>query len=88
VTAVAGNGQVVLNWTGTVSGTGTPTQYHVKRTVQSGRLYSELIRSDYSSTTFTDTAVNNGVTYYYVVYATDNYCPSSDSTEVSGKPGS
>jgi hypothetical protein len=77
-----------LSWTGAVPDAGASIQYHVKRTVQAGRLYSELTRPDYSSTTFTDTAVNNGITYYYVVYATDGYCPSADSTEVSGKPGS
>jgi fibronectin type 3 domain-containing protein len=64
--ATAGNKQVALSWT---ASTGA-TSYTVKRSGVAGGPYTALSPTT-TSTTFTDSTVTNGSTYYYVVSATN-----------------
>ena len=75
--AITGNAQVTLSWT---ASTGA-TSYHVKRATTSGGPYTQVAAP--TSTSYTDTAVTNGMTYYYVVSAVDSSGESADSSQVS-----
>ncbi len=81
LTATAGNAQVVLNWNA-ASGA---TSYSVLRSTVSGSGYA-AVNSNISGTTFTDTGLSNGTTYYYVVTATNVGGTSANSTQASAKP--
>jgi Glycoside hydrolase family 44/Fibronectin type III domain len=76
LTATASNAQVTLNWTGSSGAAG----YYVKRSITSG---VETQIAAQSTTTYTDTALTNGTTYYYVVSAYNSYGQSANSAEVS-----
>ena len=80
LTATPGNNQVILNWTA-VSGA---TNYNVKRATTSGGPYT-IIASP-ATTSYTDTTVINGTTYYYVVSALSGSGESPNSIEVSAVP--
>jgi hypothetical protein len=56
----------------------------VKRGTASGGPYTTV--SSPTTTSYTDTGLNNGTTYYYVVSAVNTYGESANSTEVSAKP--
>jgi len=82
LTAKAGNAQVSLNWTA-VSGA---TSYKVKRGTSSG---GEVVLTTVSTNSFTDTPLNNGSTYFYVVSAVGSCSSNPESTnssEVSATP--
>lgn len=84
VTSV-GSGQVSLSWPAVTGATG----YHVKRALVSGGPYIGVACS--TSTTYTDTGLSNGTTYYYVVSADYTAGPdaggeSPDSTQASATP--
>ena len=78
--ASAGSAQVTLNWTAS-SGA---TSYHLKRATTSGGPYSQV--SAPTSSTYTDSSVTNGTTYYYVVSALDSAGESANSSQVSATP--
>jgi hypothetical protein len=78
--ASAGNAQVALSWTAS-SGA---TAYNVKRSTASGGPYS-LIGGG-SSTSFSSTGLTNGVSYYFVVSATNSAGESANSNQVSATP--
>jgi fibronectin type 3 domain-containing protein len=81
-TATPGSGQVVLNWNA-VSSAGTVT-YNIKRGTASG-VYDTT--NTVSATTFTDTGVNNGTTYYYVVSAVSSTLgEGANSAEANAMP--
>ena len=72
---------VVLSWT--ASTTSTVTAYYVYRSTVSGPPYKLIASLPSSTTTYTDTGVTAGVTYYYVVTSLDQDQVQSDySTEV------
>ncbi len=76
------SGEVVLSWSQVEGATG----YHVKRANAADGTYA-TIGSSVSDTTFTDTAVENGRTYYYKVTAINNLgFESEDSLIQSAKP--
>jgi len=79
LTAAAANAKVNLTWTASSSATG----YYVKRSTTSG---AEAQIATLSKTTYTDTAVTNGTTYYYVVSAYNSYGQSANSAEVNASP--
>lgn len=81
VSAVAGNAQVLLNWTAV---TGADS-YSVKRALTSSGPYTS-IASSVLSTSYVDTSVSNGTTYYYVVSAVNTIGESANSIEVSAMP--
>jgi fibronectin type 3 domain-containing protein len=77
-TATAGASQIALNWTA-VSGA---SSYHILRGTAAGS-HTSLV-TGITGTSYTDTSVVNGTTYYYVVRA-NNGVDSSNSSEVSGR---
>ena len=81
LTAVLGQNQVTLSWT--ISG--GATGYTVKRATASGGPYM-TVADNVTSATFTDTGLSNGVTYYYVVAATNAHGSSPDSAAVFATP--
>ena len=81
VTPSPANGIVTLNWA-VVTGA---TSYSVARSLSTGTGYA-TIGTVTTGTTFTDSNVVNGTTYYYVVTAGNGSCSSGNSTEVSASP--
>ena len=86
LTATAGTGSVTLNWT---AGGGSPTSYGVYRgsTISDGEATTPVATVSGTSTTFTDTGVKNGTTYFYFVAASNATGISPDSNEVYTTPG-
>lgn len=82
LTATAGTGLVSLGWA-SVAGA---TKYNIKRGTASGGPYTTSIGSP-TSTSFTDTDVTNGVTYYYVVSAVNAAGISGKSSPANATPG-
>jgi hypothetical protein len=81
LSATAGSAQVSLAWTA-VSGA---TFYRVHRAEVSGGPYT-TIQSNWTGTSFTDTGLINGTTYYYVVTATNGAGEGPNSNEASATP--
>ena len=81
LTATAGDSQVTLSWAA-VDGA---TSYIVKRSTTSGGTY-ETIASGVTDTSYVDTSVTNGTTYYYVVVAVNADGESNNSNEASATP--
>lgn len=81
LTATPGNLQVILNW----SATSGATSYNVKRATVSGGPYT-TIAAGVTSTTFTNTGLSNGTTYYFVLSAANSAGESPNSTQVSATP--
>ena len=81
--ATAGNAQVSLSW---VASTGA-TSYTVKRATTSGGPYTNVATA-VTNTSYVDTALTNGTTYYYVVSATNAAGSSVNSAQVSVVPAS
>ncbi|WP_078554170.1 cellulase family glycosylhydrolase [Bacillus alkalicellulosilyticus] len=82
VTAIAGNAQVNLSWNA-VSGA---TSYNVKRRTSATSGSYTTVATGLTTPTFTNTALTNGTTYYYVVTAVNSAGESSNSTQVSATP--
>jgi hypothetical protein len=81
LTATAGNAQVSLTWTAS-SGA---TSYKVKRSTVSGGPYT-VIAPSVTATTYTDTGLTNGTTYFYVVSAVNTGGESPNSDQASATP--
>jgi len=79
--ATPGNGQVTLSW-GASSGA---SSYNVKRATTSGGPYT-TIATGVTSTSYTNTGLTNGTTYFYVVSAVNSFGESANSTQVSATP--
>ena len=78
--ATAGDAQVMLTWN---ASTGA-TSYNVKRSTTSGSGYQTV--SSPTTTSFTNTGLSNGTTYYYVVTAVDSAGESAPSSQASATP--
>lgn len=63
LSAIPGNAQAFLTWSASPGG----TNYFILRSTTSGGPYSSI--GSTNGTSFLDTTVANGTTYYYVVYA-------------------
>jgi beta-lactamase superfamily II metal-dependent hydrolase/fibronectin type 3 domain-containing protein len=81
LTATPGNGVVGLSWSSSTGATG----YFVKRGTTNGGPYPTIVASNIPGTTFNDTSVTNGTTYYYVVTAT-NGTESGPSNQATATP--
>lgn len=79
LSAAADIGQVGLNWNASAGA----TSYNVKRSTISG---AEVTIANVTGTSYTDTGLANGITYYYVVSALNTNGESADSSEVSAAP--
>ncbi len=84
VTAFSANGKVRLTW----SPSANAATYTVKRSGTSGGTYTTVSGgSGLTATTFSDTGLTNGTTYYYVVSATNSTnVQSANSAEAAGTP--
>ncbi len=80
--ATPGNAQVSLGWTAS-SGA---TSYNVLRSASNGGPYSSIAMG-VATTTYVDTGLTNGTTYYYVVQAVNSGGASGDSNQASARPG-
>ena len=69
---------VDLSWTASTS---TVTGYNVWRSTQSGSGYQLITPSVVTGTTYTDSTVQSGATYYYVVTAVEQGIESAYSNE-------
>jgi fibronectin type 3 domain-containing protein len=78
LTSSANLQQVALSW----SYVANATSYNVKRATASGGPYT-TIATGVTGTSFTDTGVNAGTTYYYVVSAVNSDFESDNSAEAS-----
>jgi predicted carbohydrate-binding protein with CBM5 and CBM33 domain len=79
--AAAGNAQVALTWTAASGATG----YNVKRSTTNGGPYSN-VATNVTGTSYTNTGLTNGTTYYYVVTAVNASGESPVSLQASGTP--
>ena len=83
LTATSGVGQVGLNWADSAGGF-APITYTVYRSTTSGSGYTALATcTNIIATSCNDTTVSNGVTYFYIVRASNIDGNSGDSNEVS-----
>ncbi len=78
--ATAGNAQVSLSW----SASSGATSYNVKRSTTSGGPFTTLSSS--SGTSYVNTGLTNGTTYYYVVSAVNSSGESANSSQTSATP--
>jgi endo-1,4-beta-xylanase len=81
LTAAAGNGQVALSW---MASSGA-TSYVLKRSMTSGGPYT-VIANNLTATSFTNTGLANGTTYFYVVSAVNANGESANSAQASATP--
>src|SRR4029077_19384334 len=81
ITATAGNAQIGLSWN---SSTGA-TSYNVLRSTTTGGPYAAIVTA-LAATSFTDTGVTNGTTYYYVVQGVNAAGTSPNSSEAAATP--
>jgi len=79
--AATSNSQVVLSWQIALQA----ISYNIKRATTSGGPYT-TIQSNWANNTYTDAAVSNGVTYYYIVTAVNPKGESASSNQVSVTP--
>ena len=80
LTATPGNGQVSLAW---IASSGA-TSYRVKRATVSGGPYTTIASP--TTTSYTNTGLTNGTTYYFVVSAVNSSGESANSSQVSATP--
>jgi hypothetical protein len=79
----AGSGQVALSWT---AGSGA-TAYNVYRgTLFDGEATTPIATLGGTTTSYTDTGLTNGTTYYYNVAATNSVGTSPDSNQINVTP--
>ena len=79
--ALGGDSKVDLSW----NGVSNATSYIVKRSTTAGGPYT-TIAGEVTGTTYTDTGVTNGVTYYYIVAAIAQGRESGGTDEVLAEP--
>jgi cellulose 1,4-beta-cellobiosidase len=78
--AAAGINQVSLQW----SAAAGATSYHVQRATTNGGPYTTIASP--TSTSYVDSGLTAGVTYYYVVSAVNSAGESGNSSQVSATP--
>jgi predicted phage tail protein len=89
LTATPGNNQVSLSWTAPTSNGGSAiTGYNIYRGTTAGGESATPIATGVTSTSFVDTGVTNGQTYYYVIRAVNSAGASSASNEANATPSS
>lgn len=86
VSAVPANGSITLNWTENNAGGSPVTSFTVLRSTASGRetpLHSGIVPT---ATSYIDSTVTDGVTYFYTVMAVNVVGNSAQSNEESATP--
>ena len=84
LTARGGVNQVTLSWTASASGT-APITYNVFRGPTSGGEAATAIATGLSGTTFTDTGLATGGTYFYQVAASNAAGTTAHSSEATAR---
>src|SRR5439155_8284390 len=84
LTATGGTGQVSLSWTDGSNGGCAITAHAIYRSTTSGG--ETLLANSGSGTTYTDSAVTGGTTYFYKVTATNSIGTGGQSNEASATP--
>jgi len=82
LSAIPGNSQIILSWTPVANAT---KGYYLYRGTSSGN-ENVTVLSAYSGTSYTNTGLANGTTYYYVVAASNSVGLGPDSPEASAAP--
>ena len=80
VVANAGNTQITITWNASANA----TSYQVKRATVNGGPYTQTGAP--TTTTFSDTGLTNGTTYFYVILASNSAGLSPNSAQVSAIP--
>jgi len=83
LTGIPTNATALLRWTNAPA---SPTTYNVKRSRTNGGPYAPLatgVTEGVTATTYTDSAVTNGGTYYYVVSAVNAFGEGPNSSQVT-----
>jgi hypothetical protein len=80
--AIVGNGTVTLTW----NAAGGATSYTVKRGIASGGPYSAVATVAGSTTSFKDSGLTNGTTYYFVVTGSNSAGTSPNSAVLAATP--
>jgi rhamnogalacturonan endolyase len=81
LSAIPGDSKVTLSWTSVPGATG----YYLYSGTNSGEA-TNVVAANYSGTSYTNTALVNGITYYYVVTSTNLNGESPDSPEANATP--
>jgi rhamnogalacturonan endolyase len=81
LTAAAGDGQVILNWTASPGA----TAYYISQSKTNGGPY-QLIGTNVSSLALTNNGLTNSIVYYYIVSATNAFGISDVSAQASARP--
>ncbi len=82
VTATAQNGSVTLSWTASAGA----ASYNVYRGATAGGEAAAPLHSGLTATTYTDSGLTNGATYYYTIAAVNSGGTSAPSAEVHAVP--
>ncbi len=85
LTATSGNAQVALSWTAPSNGGATITYYNIYRSTSSGGEGSTPVASS-TTTSYTNTGLTNGTTYYYDIAAVNSVGVGATSSQVSATP--
>ena len=80
VTATAANTRVALSWNASPGA----TSYNVKSTAVNGGTYTTI--ANVTTTSYTNSGLLNGTTYYYEVSALNSFSESANSAAVSATP--
>jgi F5/8 type C domain/Fibronectin type III domain len=85
LTSTSASGSVTLHWT---ASSGGPTSYSIYRGTKSdGEATTAVGSVSGTTTTYTDTGLTNGSSYFYVVAANNAAGVSPDSNEIIATPG-
>jgi fibronectin type 3 domain-containing protein len=79
--ATSGDASAALTWSPVSGANG----YRLKRATTSGGPY-DIVAGELTATSFADTGLTNGTTYYYVVSAFNAGGESADSSQVTAEP--
>ena len=83
--ATGSNAQVALSWTAPSNGGATITYYNIYRSTSSGGEGSTPVASS-TTTSYTNTGLTNGTTYYYDIAAVNSVGVGATSSQVSATP--
>jgi hypothetical protein len=81
LTAMAGDGEVVLNW----DSSGNATGYNVERSTSISRPY-DIVATNLNALSVTNTGLSDGTIYYFAVSALNSAGESAYSTPVAAQP--
>lgn len=82
LSATVGSGTVTLTW----NAAGGATAYAVKRSATNGGPYTTIATLGSSPTSYTDTGLTNGTTYYYIVSGSNSAGASPNSAQIAAVP--